>query len=251
MRLSGVRTVVLSVTVPFAAALLLAGCSFLGSDDDTEATVGPAPVGTVGVAPGRATDAPEDSASADDTPSDDEDATDDATDDPAQDDPTDDSADPSIGPVQRGDVDPDDPLGVAKAFGVTLVDPVSAGMAQFGQVGFRSPSGRILCAVRDSDGGDPGSARCDVIDNTWKNPPKPAGCELDWGSSVTVTQGAGKARFACVGDVATDGPAALGYGKAVLLGSILCISRTTGVECLTVDGSNHGFRVSRAAYTLY
>ncbi|WP_088284209.1 DUF6636 domain-containing protein [Kineosporia sp. A_224] len=248
MRMSGVRVAVLSVT----AALLLASCSVLGSDDDTEATVGPAPIGTVGVAPGSATVAPDDgTATDDDTPSDDAQASDDATDDPADDPAEDPADDPSIGPVQRGDVDPDDPLGVAKAFGVTLVDPVDAGMAQFGQIGFRSPSGRILCAVRDSDGADPGSARCDVIDNTWKNPPKPADCELDWGSSVEVTQGAGKARFACVGDVATDGPVALGYGKAVLAGSILCISRTTGVECLTVDGSNHGFRVSRAAYKLY
>lgn len=244
MRLPGVRVAVLSVT----AALLLAGCSVLGSDDDTEATVGPAPIGTVGVAPGSATIDPDDGTAADDdTPSDDE-ASDDPTDDAAQDDPAD---DPSVGPVQSGAVDPDDPLGVAKAFGVKLVDPVDSGMAQFGQVGFRSPSGRILCAVRDSDGADPGSARCDVLDNTWKNPPKPADCELDWGSSVEVTQGAGKARFACVGDVATDGPAPLGYGRAVLVGSILCISRTTGVECLTVDGSNHGFRVSRAAYKLY
>ncbi|WP_088318363.1 DUF6636 domain-containing protein [Kineosporia sp. R_H_3] len=244
MRLSGVRVAVLSVT----AALLLTGCSVLGPDDDTEATVGPAPIGTVGVAPGSATIDPDDgTATDDDTPSDVE-ASDDPTDDAAQDDPAD---EPSVGPVQSGAVDPDDPLGVAKAFGVKLVDPVDSGMAQFGQVGFRSPSGRILCAVRDSDGADPGSARCDVLDNTWKNPPKPAGCELDWGSSVEVTQGAGKARFACVGDVATDGPAPLGYGRAVLVGSILCISRTTGVECLTVDGSNHGFRVSRAAYKLY
>lgn len=155
------------------------------------------------------------------------------------------------GPVQGGTVDPDDPQGVASAYGVTLVDPQAEGMDEFGFVGFRSPTRRIVCGVSDEDGGTPAQARCDVTDNTWKPPARPADCDLDWGASVSVAAGQGKAGFGCVGDVASDGKGVLEYGEAVLVGPILCMSRKTGVECVVTSGPKHGFTVSRSAYSLY
>ena len=161
------------------------------------------------------------------------------------------ASDDGPGPVQGGTVDPDDPQGVAQAYGVTLVDPQAAGMVEYGFIGFRSPSGRIICGMSDEDGGTPAYARCDVLDNVWTPPAKPADCDLDWGSSVGVVADGRRARFNCVGDVASDGPAVLGYGKGVLAGPVLCVSRTTGVECVVTSGPKHGFRVARAAYSLY
>ena len=161
------------------------------------------------------------------------------------------SPDDGPGPAQGGTVDPDDPQGVAQAYGVTLVDPQAEGMVAFGFVGFRSPSGRILCGVSDEDGGTPAFARCDVVDNTWQAPARPADCDLDWGGSVGVGADGGKARFLCVGDAASDGRGVLGYGKGVLVGPILCVSRTSGVECVVTSGPKHGFTVARARYSLY
>ena len=240
MRIPGAsRVVVLSVT----AALALAGCS--GGSSGGGSGPGAPVIGTVGVAPGTAT-APGGTASVEEpTPGDGTDDSDPIPDDTASDDT------PTPGPVQGGSVDPDDPQGVAQAYGVTLVDPQAEGMVSFGFVGFRSPSGRIVCGVSDEDGGSPADARCDVVDNTWKLPARPSDCELDWGSSVAVRAGGGKATFACVGDVASDGKGVLGYGKGVLVGPILCVSRTSGIECVVTSGPKHGFKVARAAYTLY
>ena len=228
MRIPGAsRVVVLSVT----AVLALAGCG----GGSSGAAPSP-PVGTVGVAPGKTpgvTVTFENTSTGE--PTDDGTATD----------------DPTPGPVQGGTVDPDDPQGVAKAYGVRLVDPQAAGMVEFGFVGFRSPSGRILCGVSDEDGSTPAFARCDVVDNTWKAPARPSDCDLDFGSSVGVGADGRKAQFLCVGDAASDGKGVLAYGTGVLVGPILCMSRTSGVECVVTSGPKHGFTVARAAYSLY
>lgn len=238
MRIPGAsRVVILSVSV----VLAVAGCS--GGSSAGDSGPGAPVVGTVGVAPGTAT-APGGTATVEEpAPGD--------TTDPADPDATATDDAPTPGPAQGGSVDPDDPQGAAQAYGVTLVDPQAEGMVSNGFVGFRSPSGRIVCGVSDEDGGAPADARCDVVDNTWTPPARPADCELDWGSSVAVSAGRGRATFACVGDVASDGNGVLGYGKGVLVGPILCMSRTTGVECVVTSGPKHGFKVAKAAYTLY
>src|SRR5947207_2725662 len=49
-----------------------------------------------------------------------------------------------------------------------------------GNVFFLSPSKNIGCSLSDS------GARCDISDRTWSPPPKPAGCDVDFGQGVTV-----------------------------------------------------------------
>lgn len=143
-------------------------------------------------------------------------------------------------------VDPNDPTGVAASLGVTLVDAGDAGMVSNGLITFRSPSGRIRCMVSDLPDA---FARCDVTDATFTPPKKPAECALDWGSGVTVSPGR-RAQFVCAGDTVDNGPT-LAYGSAVIVGDLICISRTDGVTCRTATTALHGFRIARESYSLF
>ena len=51
---------------------------------------------------------------------------------------------------------------------------------------FASPSRNIGCVVSRA------SARCDIVRHTWKAPRRPASCELDWGSYLTVGSASGR-----------------------------------------------------------
>lgn len=115
-------------------------------------------------------------------------------------------------------------------------------------VGFRSPSGNLHCVlVRDPDGS---SARCDASGRTWQPPPRPADCDLDWGSGVSVGS-TGEATVVCAGDTVVDpGAAVLPYGGSQGLGDITCLSLETGVRCTSAT-SGRGFELSRGAYRLF
>lgn len=155
-------------------------------------------------------------------------------------------------PSPTGPVDFTDRAAVAKAFGVRLVDPKQAGMDEGGIYGFSSPSKRIRCGIQPQDSTTDANVRCDVTEVAWKDvPAKPADCEFDWGSAVYVVDGKGQAGFACVSDAAANATTVLPYGQGVLVGPVLCVSRTVGMECVVLGRVRHGFRVSRAAFTLY
>jgi hypothetical protein len=116
------------------------------------------------------------------------------------------------------------------------------------QTGFRSPSGNVVCALTVESGAQ-SWVRCDVTRHTWTLPPKPADCDLDWGSVATVTDSGKPATMgACVSDPAWTGTEQLGYGHALRLGELECRSSTTGVECVT---GSHGFVVSRGSYRVW
>ncbi len=109
---------------------------------------------------------------------------------------------------------------------------------------FRSPTGNIGCQL----GGT--YARCDIGEHTWKSPPKPADCELDWGNGVSVS-GWGPGGIVCAGDTALDPSApVLRYGGSSSVGSITCESRESGVTC-TKESTGHGFTISRERYELF
>ena len=131
---------------------------------------------------------------------------------------------------------------------------------------FATPSGRIVCLV-SSD-----SIRCDFVgsDKAWQAP-KPANCELDWGSSLYVAKTAGST---CAGDTVIDTAAvdsdyvswrrasdpivtvydlklvALPYGSSLAAGSFQCDSASTGVTCKNT-ATGHGFTMSREAYSVF
>lgn len=115
------------------------------------------------------------------------------------------------------------------------------------ELAFRSPSGRIVCAL-DAEG-----VGCDV-QNTWRVGPTPASCDSEYGKGVWLQAG-GVAELSCSGDPVagtTDGsgPEVLPYAASVRAGSVTCTSERTGMTCRDLRTS-HGFTVSRAAYRLY
>jgi hypothetical protein len=127
------------------------------------------------------------------------------------------------------------------AAGATLV---TDGRFGAGQPRFAAPSRNIACQMT-ADG-----VRCDVVQRTWKLPPAPPGCQQAFGTGA-VLAGSGLGALSCAGDTVAD-PAlkVLAYGEAVQTGSVVCVSRETGMRC-TNAATGHGFQVARAAYELF
>jgi hypothetical protein len=114
-------------------------------------------------------------------------------------------------------------------------------------IGFQSPTGNIQCAIWRGDQG--ASVRCDLMALTPSFTKQPADCEFDWGSSFAVDD-RGKGYVACVSDAVGDpANAVLGYGQAVSLGGISCVSAKTGMTCTNAAG--HGFAVSKSKQRVY
>ena len=103
---------------------------------------------------------------------------------------------------------------------------------------FQSPSGNIGCAITKK------GVRCDIGQRSWKPPPKPASCPVDWGNGVTLGR-RGRARFTCAGDtVLHAGGRTLAYGSSIRRGRFKCLSRKSGMRCRN-RRNGHGFLLSR------
>jgi hypothetical protein len=108
---------------------------------------------------------------------------------------------------------------------------------------FRSPSSNLGCEL------DATVARCDIAQRTWKSPPRPASCQLDYGNGLEVLP-SGTGRFTCAGDTALnpqDPP--LPYGRRSTIGSLSCLSEPSGITCRNAAG--HGFAIARTAYRIF
>lgn len=113
-------------------------------------------------------------------------------------------------------------------------------------IAFRSPTGNIGCAIWTGQGA---GARCDLRQLTRSYRKRPAGCDLEWGSSFAV-DARGPGYLPCVGDTVFDPNAfTLGYGKSVSLGNITCTSQETGMTCTNSQG--HGFTVRKARQRVF
>jgi hypothetical protein len=109
---------------------------------------------------------------------------------------------------------------------------------------FHSPSRNIDCVLTSAD------ARCDIRRFTFKPPRKPASCDLDWGSVLTVARTSRRGAFGCVGDTARDPRSpVLAYGRSLSVGTMRCTSRTDGMRCSNRRG--HGFLLARTRYRLF
>jgi hypothetical protein len=132
---------------------------------------------------------------------------------------------------------------LALAFAATLVVAAPAPAATTLRF-FHSPSRNIDCVLASD------SARCDIRAHTFRAPPRPSFCDLEWGSVLSVGKTSRRGGFACVGDTARDPKSrALAYGKSLRVGSMRCVSRTDGMRCNNRRG--HGFLLGRAAYRLF
>ena len=111
---------------------------------------------------------------------------------------------------------------------------------------FRSPSGNIGCSLSD-DAGSSG-ARCDIGEHTWSSPPRPADCELDYGSGLSISDGL--ADFTCAGDTVLGSGHVLAYKASIRFGAFVCDSDESGVTCSNTS-TKHGFFLSRATYRVF
>ncbi|MDX6587185.1 MAG: hypothetical protein QOI31_1658 [Solirubrobacterales bacterium] len=105
---------------------------------------------------------------------------------------------------------------------------------------FTTPSKNISCAVTEE------FVRCDIFEHSYEPPPKPASCEFDYGSSLSVGV-EGPAEFACVSDAVTGSPdtlTVLEYGTQTTVGPFRCESSEAGVRCENTD-TGSGFTLAR------
>jgi hypothetical protein len=114
--------------------------------------------------------------------------------------------------------------------------------AALGVQRFVTPSGNIGCA------GDRTELRCDILETSAPQPPKPRSCRFDWGHAFRLTP-TGRGRRLCVSDTVVPTPGARGvrtlaYGTTIRLGTRMrCASRRSGLTCRNT--ADHGFFLSR------
>lgn len=108
--------------------------------------------------------------------------------------------------------------------------------------GFTSPSANIGCMI------EPSYVRCDIRERDWAPPPRPAGCEFDYGQGISVAAGQ-RASFVCAGDTALGGGDPLDYGASISAGTVTCTSTPAAMTC-TDTQSGHGFTMSRQTYAI-
>jgi uncharacterized protein DUF6636 len=113
--------------------------------------------------------------------------------------------------------------------------------------GFSTPSRNIMCVLADDDANWHG-VRCDVRQQTWKLPPKPATCPYEYGSGIRL--GTDAAIDCATDSVSSEVHTTLQYGEAATLGDFRCEVADTGVRCDN-NSTGHGFTASRSAYRLY
>jgi Family of unknown function (DUF6636) len=118
-----------------------------------------------------------------------------------------------------------------------------AGASAFQLRIFHTPGGNIGCSLiygRDSGGG---GVRCDIAHHSWKSPPKPKWCDVDYGNGLNVGAHR-KARFVCAGDTVLHQGRKLAVDRVMKLGPYKCKSLSGAVRCVNRD-TKHGFKLSR------
>ena len=128
-------------------------------------------------------------------------------------------------------------IALGAAFGTLSSAPASA--QQSGIDTFQTPSGNTQCLYD----GSRKVLRCTVLNSTAKLTPKPADCELDWGSDVELNA-TGRPGGVCAGDTIAGQYRTVKYGVTWRRGPFSCTPATTGLTCRNL--SNHGFTISKA-----
>jgi hypothetical protein len=110
---------------------------------------------------------------------------------------------------------------------------------------FQTPSKNIGCIyVGAFAATDKPYLRCDIGGGLHPLPPRPKGCDLDWGYGYGMVGATGRAKPFCAGDTARDPRApVLQYGRTWRKGPFTCVSRAIGLRCTNRAG--HGFFLSR------
>lgn len=129
-------------------------------------------------------------------------------------------------------------LAVVAALLLALAVPASAAAVL---IQFRTPSANIGCGY--SSGPGRASLRCDILSGLKPRPPKPRGCQQDWGFGYALSP-TGRTQAVCAGDTAVDKRArVLRYGQKWSRSGFTCASSFAGLRC--TNRSGHGFFLSR------
>jgi hypothetical protein len=112
---------------------------------------------------------------------------------------------------------------------------------------FETPSRNIACAWFSGYGG---VLRCEMRSLLRPLPPRPPGCDVDWGYGISMER-SGRARVLCAGDTIrrTGSVRILAYGTAWRRGGFVCTSARAGLRCS--NASAHGFFLSRARWRIF
>ena len=118
----------------------------------------------------------------------------------------------------------------------------AAPVGDHGPQQFQSPSGNIGCFI------DASGARCDIRQRSWTPPPKPPGCDLDYGQGIEVSSD--HADFVCAGDTTLGQGPPLPFGSSSQRGAFICESASSGMTCHETR-HGHGFFMARESFRLF
>jgi hypothetical protein len=111
-------------------------------------------------------------------------------------------------------------------------------------VGFKTPSKNVHCQV------DEGVLRCEISEMYGAVPPRPRGCEFDWGQAFAISEDARWGQRMCHSDtVVDDDLLTLSYGSIWQRGAYTCKSEQSGLICINALG--HGFSLSRNSQKVF
>lgn len=103
---------------------------------------------------------------------------------------------------------------------------------------FSSPSENIGCLISRT------GVRCDIKQKSYREPPRPAECQLDFGRALEVGVADQEAQFVCAGDTVLGAGKILRYHTSSVVGKFGCTSRESGMTCYNLE-TRHGFLISR------
>lgn len=108
---------------------------------------------------------------------------------------------------------------------------------------FTSPDRNLGCVVEQA------YARCDYVKHDFALPPAPADCSSGWGHGIEMQAGT-KAGFFCGHDFVTGAKTIVPVGHGIKVGFVECdVVAAAQVFCHGTSDA-HGFKVSRAKYSL-
>lgn len=111
-------------------------------------------------------------------------------------------------------------------------------------LGFSTPSKSIDCVYQEDERDVP-SLRCQTKFVLKPLPPKPADCDLAWGSGLRLAN-SGQVSVVCAGDSVAGDYATLNYGHVWEKGGLRCVASRLGLTCKSRNG--RGFFLSRESW---
>lgn len=108
---------------------------------------------------------------------------------------------------------------------------------------FTSPDHNLGCVV------EPAYARCDYVKHDFALPKAPADCSSGWGHGIEMQAGT-KAGFFCGHDFVTGSKTIVPAGHGIKVGFVECDVVNAGQVFCHGTSDSHGFKVSRATYSL-